>query len=218
MFPVAIDAHSKWLEVHMMSSTTSSSTVKKLQYIFSIFGLPRVIVSDNATVFTSAEFQKFADENGIAHQKVAPYHPAFNGLAERAIQTFKEGIKKLSGLPETRSSWFLFAYCTTPQASTGVSPAFLMFGRTLCTRLDLLFPNTAANQVRKSQARMMAKRENRQVSSFKSGGFVYCRNFPSNQPKWIPAEVQATTGLLSYRLTLPDGCLIKRHVDHVISH
>ena len=182
-------------------------------HIFSIFGLPQVIVLDNATVFTSAEFQKFADENGITHQKATPY-----GLAEKAVQTFKEMIKKLSGPLETRLSQFLFAYRTTHQALTGVSPAFLMFGRTLHTRLDLLFPNTTADQVRKSQARMMAKRENRQVSSFKPGDFVYCRNFPSNQPKWIPAEVQATTGPLSYQLTLPDGRSIRRHVDHVISH
>ena len=125
------------------------------------------------------------------------------------VQTFKEGIKKLSGPLETR---FLFAYRTTPQASTGMSPAFLMFGRTLRTRLDLLFPNTAADQVRKSQARMMAKHENRQVSSFKPGDLVYCRNFPSNQPKWIPAEVQATTGPLSYRLMWTMSFLVKQNV------
>ena len=134
MFLVVVDAHSKWLEVHIMSSTTSISTIEKLRNIFSIFGLPRVIVSDNATVFTSAEVQKFVRENGIAHQKVAPYHPASNGLAERAVQTFKEGIKKLTGPLETRLSRFLFAYRTTPQTSTGMSPAFLMFGRTLRTR------------------------------------------------------------------------------------
>ena len=56
-FLVAIDAHSKWLEVHMMSSTTSSSTVKKLQCFFSIFRLPRVVVSDNATVFKMLNFR-----------------------------------------------------------------------------------------------------------------------------------------------------------------
>ena len=120
----------------MMSSTTSISTIEKLSNIFSIFGLPHVIVSDNDTIFTSTEFQKFVGENGITHQKVALYHPASNGLAERAVQTFKEGVKKLTGTLETRLSRFLFAYRTTPQTSTGISPAFLMFGRTLRTRLD----------------------------------------------------------------------------------
>jgi len=31
---------------------------------------------------------------GTLHIKVALYHPSFNGLAERAAQTFKEGMKK----------------------------------------------------------------------------------------------------------------------------
>ena len=83
-----------------------------------------------------------------------------------------------------------------------MSPTFLMFDRTLRTRLDLLFPNTAADQVGNSQARMIAKHKNRQVPSFKPGYLVYCGNFSTNQPKWIPAEVQATTGPLSYRLSL----------------
>ena len=45
---------------------------------------------------------------------------------------------------------------------------------------------------------------------------MYCRNFPSNRPRWIPAEVQDKTGPLSYRLTLLDGRSIRRHVDHII--
>ena len=216
VFLVIVDAHSKWLDVHMMSNTTSMATIEKLRSIFSIFGLPRVLVSDNAMVFTSTEFKRFSDENGIKHLTVAPYHPSCNGLAERGVQSFKEGMKKLTGPLETRLSQFLFAYRTTPQASTGKSPAALMFGRSLRTRLDLLFPNVAAEQVGKSQAQMMAKRGNRRVVSFKAGDLVYCRNFPSNQPRWVSAEVLDKTGPLSYRLTIPDGGTIRRHVDHII--
>ncbi len=145
MYLIVVDAHSKWLEVHLMPSTTSTATIDKLRQIFSTFGLPKVLVSDNASVFASHEFETFMTENGISHIRVAPYHPASKGLAERAVQTFKEGMKKLQGPKEIRLSRFLFACRITPQTSTGESPARLMFGRTPRTRLDLLFPNVVDN-------------------------------------------------------------------------
>jgi len=52
------------------------------------FGLPKVIVTYNASTFTSAEFQQFPPRNG-KHKKSPPYHPATNGLVEHAVQTFK---------------------------------------------------------------------------------------------------------------------------------
>ena len=80
-------------------------------------------------------------QNGIQHIKAAPYHPASNGLAERAVQTFKAGVKKtIVGTLEDRISRFLFAYRTTPHTTTGVSPAELLMGRRLKTRLDLVKP------------------------------------------------------------------------------
>ena len=43
--------------------------------------------------------------NGIFHACSAPYHSASNGLAERAMQTFKQGIDPLSeGSLETKLS------------------------------------------------------------------------------------------------------------------
>ena len=56
MWLVLIDAHSKWLEVFQMSSTTSSATIQCLRDVFARFGLPERIVTDNAPNFVSAEF------------------------------------------------------------------------------------------------------------------------------------------------------------------
>ena len=95
MFLLLIDAHSKWLEVHMTTSSTSATTISLLRKSFASLGLPEVIVSDNATNFTSEEFEQFLKKNGVKHVKTPPYHPASNGLAERAVQTFKEGMRKL---------------------------------------------------------------------------------------------------------------------------
>jgi len=128
-FLVIIDAHSKWIEVFLMNSTTSTATIQVLQTTFSRYGLPYSIVLDNGPQFTSSEFAQFCHLNGIHHTKVPPYHPSSNGLAEHAVQTFKKGFKKMSeGSVQEKISRFLFSYCITPQTSTGISPAELLMG------------------------------------------------------------------------------------------
>ena len=85
LFLVIMDAHSKWIEAYPMPSTTSTATIEKLRVLFAQFGLPNMIVTDNAANFTSVEFQEFCKLNGIRHITSFPYHPASNGLAERAL-------------------------------------------------------------------------------------------------------------------------------------
>ena len=58
---------------------------------------PEVIVSDNAANFTSdAWVRAVFEKNGVKHVRTPPYHPSSNGLAERAVQTFKEGMRKMT--------------------------------------------------------------------------------------------------------------------------
>lgn len=70
-----------------------------------------MLVTDNSLVFTSSEFTDFVKRNGIQHVTSSPYHPSFNGLAEHAVQTMRDGLKKLvSGSLETKLARFLFNY------------------------------------------------------------------------------------------------------------
>ena len=94
MFLVVVDAHSKWMEIEVVSSGTTQATVEHLRTMFARFGIPKVIVTDNGSCFTSGEFTEFLRQNHIRHFKTAPYHPSSNGLAERAVQTSKIGMKK----------------------------------------------------------------------------------------------------------------------------
>ena len=48
MFLVLVDASTKWLDVVVMNSITSASTIEKLQLIFSTHGLPRTIINDRS--------------------------------------------------------------------------------------------------------------------------------------------------------------------------
>ena len=124
MFLILVDAHSKWMDIYTMSSITTEATIVNLKASFSTHGLPDVLVTDNGLSFKSEGFRQFVSLNGIQHLTSAPYHPASNGLAERAVQTFKNAMKKLSGgSVQDRVNRFLFRYRVTPQSTTGHSPA-----------------------------------------------------------------------------------------------
>ena len=124
----------------IVASTSSKQAIKALRRVFATHGLPEVLVSDNGTAFTSTEFQTFVKRNGFRHVKTAPYHPASNGLAERAVQTVKEALKKSSGDMEACFILFLFQYRLTPHSTTGRSPAELLLGRQPRSHLDFRVP------------------------------------------------------------------------------
>ena len=90
-----IDAHSKWLEVHMTMSSSSVTTVGLIRMSFASMRLPEVIVSDNAANFTSEEFKEFLRQNGVKHVSNLPCHLASNSKVECVVQTFIDGMKKL---------------------------------------------------------------------------------------------------------------------------
>ena len=92
---VMTDAYSKYPCIHPTSSTSTRATLDLLEEDFAHFGFPHMIVTDNATTFTSEEFQSWCTERGITHLTGAPYHPATNGAAERLVQTFKKALNTL---------------------------------------------------------------------------------------------------------------------------
>ena len=50
-----------------MCTSLTAITIEKLQLLFSTFGLPHVLVSDNGPAFSSCKFQDFMKQNGINH-------------------------------------------------------------------------------------------------------------------------------------------------------
>ena len=144
---IAIDAYSKWPEVHIVPSTSAQATIDKLRMIFAIHGIPMTLVSDNGSPFQSAEFYKFMTANGIVHRHVPPYHPSTNGLAENMVKTVKQALSKCKitkeATIETHIACFLASYRNTRHSTTSRTPAELLFNRAPRTRLSLVHPCTS---------------------------------------------------------------------------
>ena len=89
-----IDAYSKWPEIYAMSATTAQATIQQLHKIFTVHGLPELLITDNGLQFVASGFESFCQSRGIHHTLTAPYHPRSNGEAERLVETFKLAINK----------------------------------------------------------------------------------------------------------------------------
>ena len=139
---VVVDALSKWPEVFVINSTSVSQTIDKLRTVFATHGLPATLVSDNGPPFSSSVFKEFMDHNGIVHQRVFPYHPYSNGLAENMVKSLKQALRKApkSVSMESKILQFLAFYRSAPHSVTGRTPMEIILGRLPRARLSLIHP------------------------------------------------------------------------------
>ena len=110
---------------------TDTTATKTLAVLWGWFceqnGFPTTIVSDNGPQFTSDEFKDKMSKWGIKHILTPPYHPASNGLAEKAVGIVKIHLKKMN-TPATPIELFvnlqavLRVYRSSPIQSTGQTP------------------------------------------------------------------------------------------------
>lgn len=203
---ILIDAKSKWPEVRLThSAPTSASTIEFLQDIFATHGFPAQLVSDNAAIFTSAEFSAYCRKCGIAQHFIAPGHPATNGQAERFVQTLKHTLKSCldssnAPLPILVRN-ILFRYRATP-LNSGKSPAELYLHRPLRIQLDALRP--------------LQKSPNSNKSPVKRHFIVGERVQARLGNKWELGKITACLGSLHYKVQLDSGFCTKKHVNQLV--
>ena len=129
-----IDYHSGWVEAYRTIGTTTGEVIDTLvQEFFPRHGIPRILVADNASCFTSAAWNEFIGASEIELRHSTPYHPQGNSRVERFNGTLKRLIAKACNNRD--KDWYLHvnaalaAYRTSVHESTGYSPFYLLYGR-----------------------------------------------------------------------------------------
>ncbi|XP_055542934.1 uncharacterized protein K02A2.6-like [Wyeomyia smithii] len=128
----------RFIQIEPMKPATAQHVIMAFLKMFSAFGIPRSLTSDNGPQFRAAEFQNFCVSYGIHLNLTTPYWPEQNGAVERQMRTLGRRIK-ISLIQET--NWktdlyeYLVLYHTTPQEATGLSPSQMMFNRELRSRI-----------------------------------------------------------------------------------
>lgn len=231
MYLIIVDAYSKWVECYDMGSTHNSTAVLcKLYDFMSRFGVPHTLVSDNGTSFTSLEFNDFCKLNGIEHVLSPVYHPASNGQAESFVKIIKKGLKAimLEGCNKKniheKIAKFLFDYRNSKNSTTEKSPAELVFGRALRSRLDLINP-VAPPPSSTDLTRSVAHHQSLQAKyyrgkhrvDFKANEYVWItKNINNKKINWIQGIIKKKIGNIMYVVYVPQtGCEVTRHIDQI---
>ena len=106
-----------------------------------------------------------------------------------------------SGSIETRIVRFLFSYCTTPQSTTGSTPAELLMKRNLRSHLDLLVPDLSNRVFQAQEQQKNIHDKKAQDHQFVVGDHVMARNYAEG-PKWVRAQITKQSGPVSYKVTI----------------
>ena len=125
---LTIDSFSQFPIVRKLQSLHLLSVIKTLKEIFTTVGIPRCIVSDGGTQFTSQEFKDFIRDWHIDHRITSPTNAQSNGQAERFVQTVKNSLTKAMEEGEDLHLAILL-YITTPLNHSLPSPAELLNSR-----------------------------------------------------------------------------------------
>jgi hypothetical protein len=223
MLLVIVDSCSKWLDVKVLLKANSRNTIRAFERYVADNGLPRLLVTDNGSQFSSNEFEQFCKRHGIKHMKSPVYHPQSNGQAERMVDVVKRFVKKniLRFGPnmnmEDCMNEFLLGYRSTPSTATpeNVSPAVAHIGRDLRNSLDLLKPQLERNLAPDEK---MENQYNQQYGTryrhFIVNDYVWARK--KKDSPWFEGRINARRGSRMFEIVDKDGKCHRLHTNQLL--
>ena len=93
---VGVDYVSKWVEAVPYRAVDHKVVLKFLKEdIFSIFKVPKAIISDGGSHFYNKPFENLLSKYGVKHKVATPYHPQTSGQVELANKEIKTILMKV---------------------------------------------------------------------------------------------------------------------------
>ena len=203
------------------TSPSASVVIKDLRKYFCLMGVPNFMRSDGGPQFKAEITQSFLKHWGVQWKPSSPGYPQSNGHAECSVKLMKHLLAKTGGKidsPEFLEG--LLEFRNSPRAD-GHSPAQILFGRALRSRLPasskLYKPNFQlyADAIDQKELLSAARKINydkqsRNLPHLKAGDRVVVQDFQSN--RWcISATVVKREGLRRYLVRCPSGRILVRN-------
>ena len=133
--------YTKYPEAIRLKRVDNETVLEAMMEVFSRHGLPKVLLTDQGSVFTSKLTRHMCKTFEVHKVKTSPYHPQSDGALERWHACLK-GMMKRQEIElkswDRQLKYLLFAYRDTPHCVTGFSPFTIMFGRDVKGPVELL--------------------------------------------------------------------------------
>ena len=209
---LVVDYFSRFPEIAKLSNTTSLNIINALKTIFSRYGIPETVVSDNGPQYSAQEFKDFAKAYNFTHITSSPHYAQSNGQAERTVRTVKKLLREASD-PHLA----LLTYRSTPFAWCNLSPAELLMGRRIRSNLpsvkDQLTPNWDFLDKFRDKNRAFKKKQ--KANYDRQHG---ARTLPPIQPEsdvWITSGEQPSTGKVISVADTPRSYIVETQTGQV---
>ena len=138
-FLVTVDHYSDYFELNILKNLSSKILIDTCKQNFARYGIPQRLCTDNATNFSSNEFQNFTKEWDIYHITSSPHYPQSNGKAEAAVKIAKRLIRKSE--ENNEDLWLNLLHLRNVPNKIGSSPVQRLFSKSTRT----LIPSATKN-------------------------------------------------------------------------
>ena len=117
-----VDYTSRFPIVRKLKSMSAQHITEHFKSIFSEYGWPDTVVSDNGPCYVAEAFSTLMKEYAVTHITSSPHYPQSNGLAEKFIQIVKNLFHKATDEGADIDK-YLMIYCNTPSQHIQVTHA-----------------------------------------------------------------------------------------------
>ena len=184
---------------------------KKL--IFSEYGWPETIISDNGPCYSAEAFTKLMTDYSVNHITSSPHYPQSNGLAEKYVQIMKKIFYKAKeeGTDLYKS---LLIYRNTPLSHRLQSPMQILQSQAARTQLPMSSAARIQQGLGSEQLRVNNKNEHLPTHDFHIGQSVMYLN-PMNK-RWYPSKIRTLCQEpSSYKIETDDGTIYRKMQNHL---
>ena len=238
---VCIDVFSRFIFLKPLINKTAISVAENLYSIFTLFGHPKILQTDNGTEFVNGILEHLGNLFNWSHRTIVPYHPQANGMVERAVRTTLDFIRKNIN---NSSEWAFDLQKIQLKINQRISsshssvPFNVMFARNLnefkiyektdeaftsneivSKRIDeitsIIYPSIADKESSLASSKNSSWNNNHKLVNFSPGDCVMVRNCRPNDKfdaRYLgPFNVASRTRGGSYKLSIATGELLRRN-------
>ena len=172
--------------VHKLSPVTGQDVATHCKLIFSEYGWPETLISDNGPCYTADAFTGVMNANHVNHITSSPHYPQSNGLAEKYVQIVKSLFYKAKRRGKDLFKC-LMIYPNTP--FSGSLQSLMQIVQSRSTRSDLPMSNAARQQLCLQPEKLRNVNENGHLPSYDLhiGQDVMYQDATSKQ--WYPTTI-----------------------------